>query len=67
MSEGVCAHCNTFYTHILANWHHDERGRIALEKLVAKIKTAAGGRDFDCILGTGNERKVAAMRDVYLY
>src|SRR5882724_612858 len=50
-SKGVCDHCQTFYTKTLPNWHTDETGRQKLEKMVAQIKQASKGRDFDCILG----------------
>lgn len=49
--SGVCDHCRTFYTKIKPNWHTDERGRAELDKLVAKIKQAGEGKDFDCIIG----------------
>lgn len=49
--EGVCDHCNSFKTHILPNWHSDERGRRALLKLINKIRAAGQGREFDCIIG----------------
>lgn len=49
--KGVCDHCNTFYQHTLPNWHTDERGRQVLHALVAKIKLAGEGKDFDCIIG----------------
>lgn len=48
---GVCDHCRTFYTKIKPKWHTDERGRTELDKLVAKIKKAGEGKDFDCIIG----------------
>jgi N-acetyl sugar amidotransferase len=50
-AEGVCDHCLTFRRQILPQWHTDERGRRELEKIVAKIRKSAGGRDFDCIIG----------------
>ncbi len=50
-AKGVCDHCQTFYTKIKPNWHTDERGRAELDKLVAKIKEAGKGNDFDCIIG----------------
>ena len=50
-AEGVCDHCLTFRRQILPQWHTDERGRRELEKIVAKIKKSAAGRDFDCIIG----------------
>lgn len=49
--NGVCDHCQTFYSKIKPNWHTDERGRAELDKLVAKIKKAGKGKDFDCIIG----------------
>jgi len=49
--RGVCDHCQTFYSKIKPNWHTDERGRAELDKLVAKIKKAGEGKDFDCIIG----------------
>lgn len=49
--KGVCDHCNTFYRDILPNWHTDERGANALERLVKQIKAAGVGKDFDCIIG----------------
>lgn len=50
-AKGVCDHCRTFYTKIQPNWHTDERGRAELDRLVAKIKAAGQGKDFDCIIG----------------
>lgn len=50
-AKGVCDHCSTFYRDILPNWHTDERGRRELERIVADVKKAGAGRDFDCILG----------------
>jgi N-acetyl sugar amidotransferase len=49
--DGVCDHCNGFYKDILPNWHTDERGRQALQKIVEQIKKAGKGKDFDCIMG----------------
>lgn len=49
--NGVCDHCNTFYTKILPNWHTDEKGRQELDKMVSKIKESGKGKDFDCIIG----------------
>lgn len=48
---GICDHCNGYYDDILPNWHTDERGRQALERVVEKIKREGKGKDFDCILG----------------
>jgi N-acetyl sugar amidotransferase len=49
--RGICDHCRTFETTIKPNWHTDERGRRELDRLVAKIKEAGKGREFDCIIG----------------
>jgi len=49
--NGVCDHCNTFFKHILPNWHTDAAGQKALQVLVEKIKRAGKGKDFDCIVG----------------
>ena len=50
-SKGVCDHCITFRTRIAPNWHTDDRGQAALGKIVAEVKSAGKGRDFDCIIG----------------
>ena len=49
--KGICDHCNTFYKSILPNWHTDERGQKELHALVARIKQAGQGKNFDCIIG----------------
>lgn len=49
--NGVCDHCNDFYTNVQPNWHTDERGREELEKIIKKIKNQRKGKEFDCILG----------------
>jgi len=49
--KGVCDHCNTFYRHILPNWHTDALGQQKIEALVEKIKQAGKEKDFDCIIG----------------
>lgn len=50
-AAGVCDHCRTFDQKILPNWHTDERGRRELDEIIAGIKAAGKGRDFDCIIG----------------
>lgn len=50
-SEGKCDHCHSYATHVLPNWHTDERGRAELEQIVDKIKRDGRNRDFDCIMG----------------
>lgn len=49
--NGVCDHCNTFYTDILPKWHTDERGHNELEGIISKIKKEGKGKDFDCLMG----------------
>ncbi|WP_339831370.1 N-acetyl sugar amidotransferase [uncultured Parvibaculum sp.] len=49
--KSVCDHCNTFYSKVKPNWHTDERGRAALDRMVEKIRADGQGKDFDCIIG----------------
>ncbi len=49
--NGVCDHCNDFYSNVKPNWHTDEKGRAELDAYVDKIKAEGKGKDFDCILG----------------
>ncbi|MCW8965553.1 MAG: N-acetyl sugar amidotransferase [Candidatus Pacearchaeota archaeon] len=49
--NGVCDHCNTFYTKTLPNWNTDVRGEKQLAILVDKIRKEGKGKDFDCIIG----------------
>lgn len=50
-AHGVCDQCKSFYANVLPSWHTDERGRVALEAIVERIKAAGKGKDFDCIMG----------------
>jgi N-acetyl sugar amidotransferase len=49
--NGVCDHCNDFYSNVQPNWHTDERGKQQLAAVIANIKKDGKSRDFDCILG----------------
>jgi len=49
--NGVCDHCNDFYSNIEPNWHTNEKGRAELDKIIVKIKKDGKNRDFDCIMG----------------
>lgn len=49
--KGVCDHCNDFYKNVLPNWHTDDRGCLAINQIIEKIKKTGKGKDFDCILG----------------
>lgn len=49
--NGICDHCNTFFSKTLPTWHTDERGSAELELMVMEIKKEGEGKDFDCIIG----------------
>lgn len=49
--QGVCDHCNTFYTQVQPNWHTDARGEAELDRMVEAIRKDGQGKDFDCIIG----------------
>jgi N-acetyl sugar amidotransferase len=50
-ANGVCDHCNTFFTKVKPNWHTGARGERELREMVSEIKSAGKGKDFDCIIG----------------
>jgi N-acetyl sugar amidotransferase len=49
--QGVCDHCNTYYSKVLPNWHTNELGKNELDKIIRRIKDDGKKRDFDCIIG----------------
>lgn len=49
--NGVCDHCNNYYTNLLPNWHPDERGDLELKKVLEEIKSYGKGKKYDCIIG----------------
>ena len=49
--QGVCDHCNTYYSKVLPNWHTNELGKNELDKIIRRIKDDGKNRDFDCIIG----------------
>ena len=49
--NGICDHCNTFYSKVKPNWDTGEKGRVELERMVDAIRVAGKGKDFDCIIG----------------
>jgi N-acetyl sugar amidotransferase len=49
--DGVCDHCNTFYSDIKPRWHVDEKGLAAIVKISDDIKREGRGKEFDCIIG----------------
>jgi aminotransferase len=50
-SAGVCNHCLTFERDTARHWQQGEQGRATLAKLVAQVREAGKGREYDCILG----------------
>jgi N-acetyl sugar amidotransferase len=49
--QGVCNHCKLIADNRDRYWLPDERGHAKLEALIAKIKQAGRGREYDCIMG----------------
>lgn len=48
---GFCDYCRNYFNNILPNWHPDEDGKIALNRIVEKIRREGNGRDHDCLIG----------------
>jgi tRNA(Ile)-lysidine synthase TilS/MesJ len=49
--RGWCEYCINYHSHILPNWHPDERGERDLSSQIQRIKNDGRGRDFDCLIG----------------
>jgi len=49
--EGICDHCETFFSDIKPKWNTGEKGNNELIKIVNEIKKEGKNRDFDCIMG----------------
>jgi N-acetyl sugar amidotransferase len=49
--NGICDHCNTFYSSIKPFWNHNENGNKELIGLIKKIKKEGKGKDYDCLMG----------------
>lgn len=49
--NGVCDHCNNYYSNIQPNWHPDEIGKKKLDTIVDKIKHDGRNKQYDCIIG----------------
>ena len=49
--HGVCDHCRGFQTNVIPNWHPNDIGKAKVKEMVANIKKAGEGKEFDCILG----------------
>src|SRR5688572_16850686 len=50
-ANGVCDHCNNFYSNVLPQWRRDQEDSRGLQRLIERIKAEGRGRDFDCIVG----------------
>jgi N-acetyl sugar amidotransferase len=50
-ADGVCNHCREFDVYAASVWRPDERGERALADMVAAMKKAGEGKEYDCILG----------------
>jgi N-acetyl sugar amidotransferase len=50
-SNGMCDHCNDFYTNVKPHWNVNSTSRYELSKIIDNIKKEGKGKDFDCILG----------------
>ena len=49
--NGVCDHCNTYYSDILSHWNPIKEDHKKLKAIVTKIKKAGSRQEFDCIMG----------------
>ena len=49
-SNGMCDHCNDFYTNVKPHWNVNATSRDELSKIIDNIKKDGKGKDFDCIL-----------------
>lgn len=48
---GVCDHCTSFAADVAPHWDTGSAGHQKLEQIIAKVKEAGKGREFDCLLG----------------
>src|SRR3954468_16452836 len=49
--HGVCNHCERYEARARAELFTGEPGRQVCDRLVARIKDAGRGREYDCVLG----------------
>jgi N-acetyl sugar amidotransferase len=49
--NGMCDHCNDFYTNVKPKWNIDEKSKADLKNIIDNIKKEGEGKEFDCILG----------------
>lgn len=49
--QGRCNHCRSFEALRGTVWFPDEEGARRLERMIASVKQAGRGRDYDCVLG----------------
>ena len=50
-ADGVCDHCQLYYSVTLPEWQASLNDSASLDKMVAQIKNDAAGREYDCIIG----------------
>lgn len=50
-AQGICDHCNTFFSDIEPNWNPNEAGWSEISQVAEKITEEGRGKDFDCIIG----------------
>lgn len=49
--NGMCDHCQNFYTNIKPNWNTGAVGKSKLDTMVNQIKKDGKGKKYDCIIG----------------
>lgn len=49
--NGVCDHCNTFFSDIEPFWNPNDIGWAQIQETAEDIKRQGRGKDFDCIIG----------------
>ena len=50
-AEGVCSHCRRYDALVSARVIRGEKGKRVLDGLVARMKAAGRGKEYDCIIG----------------
>jgi N-acetyl sugar amidotransferase len=49
--QGVCSHCHRYIRLLPSRVHRGPTAKAELDKLVARIRAAGRGREYDCIIG----------------
>lgn len=50
-AEGVCHHCHRYKELLTTRTYKDDEARAKLAQLIASIKNAGDGKEYDCIIG----------------